>query len=246
MTPSPTEPADKFPKCVAFDAVGTLIEPVPPASQVYFDVARRHGSRLAADDIARRFRTAFRDSERNGSGGSSADPLATSEKLEYERWRAIVGVVIDDVADSQCCFEELFAHFARPDAWRLFDDVPAALGQLSKCGVRLAIASNFDRRLHAICDALPVLQAISCRAISSEIGFRKPSPRFFEALLQAAGCRADELLVVGDDHENDVAGPRRLGIAAVQVDRRGHADAPAVRSLAELPAAIGCYLAEQL
>src|SRR5207302_1039003 len=47
-------------RAVFFDAVGTLIHPEPPAGAVYAEVGRRHGSRLTAAEIARRFAAAFR------------------------------------------------------------------------------------------------------------------------------------------------------------------------------------------
>ena len=44
------------------------------------------------------------------------------------------------------------------------------------------MASNFDSRLHAVCEGHHVLHRISRRVVSSEIGHRKPGPQFFQAL----------------------------------------------------------------
>ena len=44
---------------VVFDAVGTLIEPAPPAAEVYAAVGRKYGSRLSVPEVAPRFRAAF-------------------------------------------------------------------------------------------------------------------------------------------------------------------------------------------
>jgi catechol 2,3-dioxygenase-like lactoylglutathione lyase family enzyme len=48
---------------------------------------------------------------------------------------------------------------------------------------RLAAASNFDGRFDAICDGLPELRPIEVRTLSSQVGCRKPSVRFYQALL---------------------------------------------------------------
>jgi putative hydrolase of the HAD superfamily len=217
-------------RCVAFDAVGTLIRPTPPAGEVYHGVGRRFGSRLASEEIARRFGHAFRDSEQ----GDAEARLVTSEAREKERWRQIVAAVLDDIPDADACFAELFEHFARPESWSCFDEVPGALGRLHAQGYRLAIASNFDSRLHAVCDAFAALRDIVLRVISSEVGWRKPGRAFFEALVARAGCKPGEVLMVGDDFANDIAGAREAGLGAVFLNRRGRAAPGEIGSLVEL------------
>lgn len=226
-------------RCVAFDAVGTLIKPFPSAAEVYHLVARRHGSRLSPDEIARRFRCKFDETER----GNPADPadvrLATSEAVERERWRSIVTAVIDDVADPGTCFEELFAHFANPASWGCFDDVPAALDGLRRAGIGIVLASNFDGRLHSVCDGLSAMRSVTSRVISAEVGFRKPSPQFYKALLAAAGCRPEELLMIGDDRRNDWEGARLAGLRALLINRESDRAPEEIGSLSELTRWLG-------
>jgi putative hydrolase of the HAD superfamily len=221
-------------RCVVFDAVGTVIEPVPPAGEMYYQVARKHGSRISAEEIAFRFQRQFRETEWNDKGDSDEAGLVTSESIERERWRTIVTHVIDDVADTEACFEELFSHFARPASWRCFPDVPETIAALRQAGFKIALASNFDSRLHAVCNGWPALRDIDIRVISAEVGFRKPSRRFFEALRNATGCEASELFMVGDNRENDVSGARASGIAGILINRRGADDADSIRDLHEL------------
>src|SRR5690349_15660882 len=98
-------------RCVAFDAVGTLIHPSPPAAEAYYQFALKFGSRLPADEIARRFRSAFRATERgdiDGDGREQLPRLVTSEKIEFQRWKTIVSQVVDDIADCNGCFDDLF------------------------------------------------------------------------------------------------------------------------------------------
>lgn len=219
---------------IAFDAVGTLIHPEPAAGDVYHQIAGRFGSRLAAEDVARRFRRAFRESEQGDLALPDAERLATSEPREYERWKEIVTRVVDDVHDVAGCFEELFSHFARPTSWRCFDDVPDVLADLQARGLRIAMASNFDGRLHAVCDGLPDLAKIGVRIISSEVGCRKPGRSFFDALVSQTGCRADDVLMVGDDAANDVAGAREAGLHAVLINRRAPPGPGEIGTLREL------------
>jgi putative hydrolase of the HAD superfamily len=205
---------------IAFDVVGTLMHPEPSAADVYLAVAGRHGSRRSRDEIARRFGMAFEKSEQADLRASGRARLATSEAHERARWRAIVADVIDDVPDVDGCFEELFEHFSRSSAWRCFPEVPEVLSKLVNRGYQLALATNFDARLHKVCAEIPAIEQIRVRVISSEVGYRKPGKPFFDALLKSTGARPGDVLMVGDDRENDILGAQAAGIDAVMINRR--------------------------
>jgi len=221
-------------KWIAFDAVGTVIQPNPPAGDVYYQTAQRFGSQLERDEISRRFKKAFRETERNDAAADLSQRLVTSEAREKERWQEIVATVIDDISDGAACFAELFGHFARPQSWTCFDDVPATLGWLKAQGYGVAIASNFDSRLHAVCDGFDALRQINIRIISSEVGCRKPGRGFFDALVSRAGCQPEEVLMVGDDFANDIEGARHAGLGAVLINRRGAPGGGEIESLSQL------------
>src|SRR5262245_28651234 len=137
-------------RAVLFDVTGTLLHPVDVAG-VYARVGAKYGGRLDSADVRGRFRDAFRVEEE----ANAAADWRTSEERERERWRRIVAHALPDVADPAACFRELFAHFARPGAWRLDDDAPAVLTQLRPMVVMVGLATNFDRRLHSIIAGFP-------------------------------------------------------------------------------------------
>lgn len=221
------------PRWIIFDAVGTLIYPEPSPGRAYWEIGRKFGSTLTEEEITRRFRSAFRISEREDIDGAGSH-LRTSEEIERQRWRRIVAEVLDDVTDAEGAFEDLFAHFARPTAWRCFSDTAPTLHDLQQAGFRLGIASNFDGRLNAVCDALPGLSLLERRIVSAEIGHRKPSIDFFREVERITDSRPDELLMVGDDFENDVAGAQAAGWQAVYLCRRGEVPAGGVADLRQL------------
>lgn len=200
---------------VVFDAVGTLIRPEPPAPEVYAAVGRRHGSRLSVAEVASRFQAAFLseeavDRERHG--------LRTSEARERERWQAIVRNVLADAADTAACFDELYAHFAKPLAWRCLPDVAESLDFLGNCRLVAGVASNYDHRLHSVLAGTPALRGLEHVVISSEVGWRKPASQFFTALCQRLGLPAANVLLVGDDLANDYEGALAAGLQAVLLD----------------------------
>lgn len=201
---------------IVFDAVGTLIEPAPDVATAYHTIGQRHGSRLTHAEVSQRFRSAFQADE---SGDRSTHRLTTDEETEKDRWRRIVATVFDDVPDAHACFQDLFDHFGHSSSWRCFDDVFVTLPEIAARGFRLAIASNFDRRLHAICDELGPLPLLETRIISSEIGWRKPAGEFYRTAADMLAAPVESILVVGDDELNDVIGSRSAGMRAIHLDR---------------------------
>lgn len=207
--------------CVAFDAVGTLIHAAPAVSEVYACVAQQFGITVSISEVRQRFRSAM---------GQRAGTLQTSESLEYAFWRDVVQEVIGDRSLAQDCFQILYDHFAQPKAWRVDDQASWVLDELLQRGVRLAVASNFDGRLHKVLDGLFPSGTFAVRVISSEVGWKKPSPHFYEHLLAELELPAESVCMVGDDSENDVRAARRHGLAAMLVN----ADHPESRSLNEV------------
>jgi putative hydrolase of the HAD superfamily len=222
-----------LPTPVFFDAVGTLLHPEPSAPAVYAAVGRRLGSRLDDVEITVRFRMAFRRQEE----ADYANDLRTSEEREFARWRAIVREVLDDVPDEEACFQELYAHFARPDAWRCVPEAAEVLETLAARGHVLGIASNFDSRLRGLVESFSALRPVRHLVISSEIGWRKPAASFFVEMCRQAGSPAEQMLYVGDDPVNDYEGARAAGLRTVLLDPHGRAaiSSPArINSLSDL------------
>lgn len=218
---------------VVFDAVGTLIEPHPPVAEVYAEAAGRQGIGLSTDDVKRRFHTHFRHDERDELNGA----LVTDEATEERRWRRIVANVLPELPDPGRAFDELWQHFAQPDSWRCFPDVTPALEALASAGLIIGIASNFDGRLRRVAAELPALaDRFDVLVISSEVGYRKPHPAFYETACTRLNMRPERVLCVGDDLENDVAGAIRAGLRAVWLDRHHHggADVPSINDLTAL------------
>lgn len=220
-------------RAIFFDAVGTLIVPDPPAAAVYAAVGRRFGSRLGEGEIAARFRAAFcREEEQD-----QAEGMRTDEAREEARWRTIVAEVLADVADPEACFQALFTHFARPEAWRCYPEVARVLAALAERGYRLGLASNFDERLRPIAAALSPLRPLHYLVISSTVGWRKPATAFFQRVCREVSLPPEAILLVGDDRVNDYEGARQAGMRAVLLDPRQRepvAGADRIAALTEL------------
>jgi putative hydrolase of the HAD superfamily len=220
-------------RVVVFDAVGTLIHPRPSVGEIYESVGRRYGSKLTTEQIRSRFaRALLAEEERDRLLG-----FGTDEAREAERWRNIVAQVFDDVADPEPVFQELFAYFAQPSAWMVNPEIMAEPLRSSLQGYRLGIASNYDRRLHDVVSGIPALQAFEHIVVSSEVGWRKPAPAFFDALAARFKVRPTEMLFLGDQIDVDYRAALGAGLRAILFDpSKRHLDEPVARitTLSEL------------
>jgi putative hydrolase of the HAD superfamily len=212
-------------RAVAFDAVGTLIDPDPHPSTVYFEIGGRHGSRLPLSFISSAFREAFEFQERH----DQSLLLATNEARELERWRAIVGSVLHDVADREACFQELWRHFGQATNWKLAPGVRELFENLRARGLKLAVASNFDGRLRPVLEGFAESRHVDQVVISSEVGWKKPAQQFFEELARRLQCEPGQILFVGDHLDNDYEGSQAVGMRSLLLDPNGSYRGSAVR-----------------
>jgi putative hydrolase of the HAD superfamily len=218
---------------IVLDAVGTLIKPVPSVAEAYTEVARQQGVALDRDLVRARFNLHFQSDLVRGDRGIHS----TDEATEIWRWQRIVTKVLPEVPDPERAFDELWRHFRRPESWRCFPDVAPALRVLHEAGIAVCVGSNFDGRLREVVLGMPELSwAVDALVISSEVGYRKPHPAFFQAVCERLSLAPQQVLCVGDDLENDVRGAQRAGLRAMLLDRgteRSH-DLPHVPDLTAL------------
>src|SRR5262249_15068025 len=204
-------------RAVFFDAVGTLLVPDQPVSQTYVEVASRHGADADETRVRTTFRAAFARQD-------EIDRLAgwrTDEARERSRWQAIVREVLPG-APAPNCFDELWAWYAQPAAWRLSPETAYVIEQLTDRGSFVGIASNYDSRLTSVLGGFPELGAVRSRCvISSLVGWRKPAAEFYAELVHVSGHRPEEILHVGDDVQNDAHGANAAGLRAVLFDPEG-------------------------
>jgi putative hydrolase of the HAD superfamily len=214
---------------VVFDAVGTLFFADPPVHMAYHRIGRKYGSTITPELALKRFREAF---------VRPSDDLRTSPEREREFWKSLVAQVLPDVQNADACFNDLWEHFTKPSSWFLYLDFEETSEQLRSRGLKLAIASNFDERLHPVCDGHADLCAIDKRFVSSEIGWKKPAREFFEAVIQGCGVPASKILFVGDDLHVDILPARHAGMHALLIDR-SQSGGEGLESLTDLLAKLG-------
>ena len=96
---------------------------------------------------------------------------------------------------------------------RLYDGVIPILKALKEKGVKLYILSNAQRAfLVPECKMLGIYEYFDQIYISSDRGYAKPDPKFFEHILSQESLKANKVMMVGNDYVCDIKGANKLGI----------------------------------
>ncbi len=195
-------------RAVFFDAGGTLLRTAEPVGRTYARLAGHYGWQAEEKPLDHGFRTAWKKRIAEGAGGDGT--------LGREGWKKILkssveaggvpgGFPFDDY------FEEVYAHFARPDAWRDFPETEGVLTRLHERGIRTGILSNWDPRLRQVLAGFSWAERLDPVLISEEVGAEKPDPEIFRKAEQAGGLIAGQCALVGDDPISDQLGAKGAG-----------------------------------
>ena len=215
-------------KAVLLDALGTLVALQPPAPQL---------RRLLAE-------AGFDVSEERAARAFAAE-------IEYYLAHHLEGADHHSLYDLRDrCARVLHGALGLPGLehatarrlmlgaleFRPFPEVPGALRELRRRGIRLVVASNWDCSLPDWLAGAGLDGLVDGVVSSAEAGEAKPGRAPFLRALELACAEPAEAVHVGDSPVNDVEGARAAGIRAVLVQRTGRPPAgmPAVRSLDEL------------
>ncbi len=111
------------------------------------------------------------------------------------------------------------AHFFRALSRRkckAYPGVKETLGQLRDSGRGVYLLSNAQRDFtRPDLELTGLTHCFDGILLSSEEGCKKPSPVFFERLLERYGLRAEECLMVGNDEGADIRGAASVGMDAL-------------------------------
>lgn len=226
-------------RAVTFDVTHTLIH-CPRLGEIYAEVLGRHGIEVSAAEAGRLVRMVWQ--ELACVADPSRDRFTSHPEGPAGWWKRFLERLCEHLEappPSRFAAAELFARFARADAWEIYPEVPATLAALRGRGLRLGVVSNWDTRLPDVLDRLGLAPYFDALAYSSEIGAEKPDRRIFEAALRRLGATAAEALHVGDGRLEDVEGAQAVGMHALHLTRgRGAGDLRDLSRLPDLVAAI--------
>jgi putative hydrolase of the HAD superfamily len=217
-----------LPKGILFDLDDTLIAYEVVAEQVWRDLCERYSRRMqpagAADpEVAEQLHATlcevrdwyWSDATRHQEGRlnlKAARRVIMRQVFAKLDWSH--SVLADEMADTYSR--------EREEAVYCFPGVTETLQALVDWGVKLALITNgsstIQRRKVERFGLAPYFTAI---LIEGELGYGKPNPAVYLRALEALELAADEVWVVGDNLEWEVAAPQRLGMTAIWHDAWG-------------------------
>ena len=162
------------PRGLLLDAMGTLIGLRRSVGHTYAAVAAEHGLSVAADAIDQAFPGVLRQAPALAFPGLDGDSLLEAERHWWgERIDAVLVAAGAAVAPA-ALHHDLFDRFADPALWHVYADVPAVMRRWHGAGLRLAVVSNFDRRLQPLLEGLGLADLFEAVVVSSSAGAAKP------------------------------------------------------------------------
>jgi putative hydrolase of the HAD superfamily len=219
-------------RAVTIDALGTLLELLPPAPRLRAGLRERLGLEVSEAEAGRAMRAEiafYRAHLHLGRDRAGLDDLR----------RRCAEVLRDTLGLGALDLDDLTAVLLEAIRFEPFPDAAPALRELRAAGVRLVAASNWDVSLHEQLERTGLRDLLDGAVSSAEAGSAKPDPAILVRALAIAGAEPANAWHVGDDVEADVGAARAAGLEPVLLDRAGAARAPAgvrrIGSLAELP-----------
>ena len=229
VTGGDVPPLEPLPRVILFDVYGTLVCPhlgdlddqarLASGEDSFVATAERFGF---GKDVGIKWHGWFFEAIASEHKELKEQGISPAEVQVDKIWADMIGMVGGDLTGSQ---PQMFAAYREmmENPVRAFSGAVEALRTLKERGVGLGIVSNSQFYTMPILGLTlginpdeffdPELTFFSFRP-----GFSKPSPYFFRLVKTTAlhlGLRPEEVLVVGNDLENDVLAAEAHGLQAV-------------------------------
>jgi putative hydrolase of the HAD superfamily len=144
-------------------------------------------------------------------------------------------------------------------SWSRLEALPHAVEVLSalsaSCTIALATnaADSDEEQIRAALARVRLDRFVKRIYCFRKVGFKKPSPEFFQHVLEDLGVSPQAVVMVGDDFEGDVLGARQCGIRAVWLNEgslaqrtgEGYCTIHSLDQLEEALSALGVYAHRQ-
>jgi HAD superfamily hydrolase (TIGR01509 family) len=228
-------------RAVVLDIDGTLCSLTNGVGTIYHDLLRERG--LVSDSstlehAARQVWAGFQETYLN-----TQDLYRTTHTREREVWLEFVRRVCAAAqlphGTDDAVVEFIYDAFASR-AYRRVE--PGAIDFLRRAharGLILAAASNNDSRSKVMVRELGLDAYLSQVLVAGDLGWKKPSPNFYDALSARIAVPPANILHVGNDRALDVEAAMRRGFSAVLYAPKGGTPSPSVASFSELGDMLG-------
>lgn len=221
------EPAGGPARAVLLDALGTLVALEPPAPRLRRALLERTGIDVGESAAARAFAAEIDHYlAHHLEGGDEAGLARLHDDCAGVMHAALDVAALDRPTVRAAMLESL--------AFTPFPDAAPALRELRARGLRLVVASNWDRSLADRLAMAGLAELLDGAVSSAVVGAAKPDPAPLRAALELAGVAPVEAVHVGDSPLNDVGAARAAGIRPILLARDGSDGPPGVATVSSL------------
>lgn len=222
-------------RCLLWDFDGTLAQRDGDWSGALVETAATNGVTTSRDALRPFLQRGFPwhapDVVRDGSESSEA----WWERLKpvfFLAFKVGAGLPADQAS---VLADQVRETYLNRRCWRVFDDVPTGLRDLTSHGWQHIILSNHVPELDELVDVIGLKEHFIKVFSSGNTGVEKPNPKAFRQVVDFLGTKA-ELWMIGDSWSADICGAEMCGIRSVLL-RKSHEEARRqCLTLAELPA----------
>lgn len=212
-------PGDRF-GGLLIDALGTLVELLPPAPVLAARLRERHGIEISPAVAARAFAAEISFYRAHHVEGADERSLAVLRRCCAEALHAALPQAVRGSLSVDALLPEMLASLG----FRPLPGNAEALAGLRDRGLRLAVVSNWDVSLAGVLARLGLDRSLDAIVTSAEVGAAKPRPAIFRRALELLELPPAAALHVGDSWELDVEGARAAGLEPVLLAPHASAD----------------------
>ncbi|XP_069868084.1 haloacid dehalogenase-like hydrolase domain-containing protein 3 [Dipodomys merriami] len=199
-------------RLLTWDVKDTLVRLRRPVGEEYATKARAHGLAVEPTALGRAFGQAYKAQSHN------LPNYGLSQGLTSRQWWLDVVLQtfhLAGVQDAQAVAPiatQLYEDFSSPSTWQVLEGAETTLKGCRKRGLKLAVVSNFDRRLEDILVGLGLREHFDFVLTSEATGWPKPDPRIFHEALRLAQMEPAVAAHIGDNYHCDYQGARAAGM----------------------------------
>ncbi|XP_063792275.1 haloacid dehalogenase-like hydrolase domain-containing protein 3 [Pseudophryne corroboree] len=199
-------------KLLTWDVKDTLLRLRLPVGLQYQAEAKNRGLQIDSVTLETSFRQVYRNHWRLFPNYGLSQGMTS-----HRWWLDVVSQTfrlsgVQDETKLQSMAETLYQDFCTAKNWEVLPGARAALQGCGELGLRMAVISNFDRRLEEILRLCDLLGHFEFVLTSESAGAAKPDLVIFRKALGLAGVSPHHAAHVGDDYVNDYKAPRRAGM----------------------------------
>jgi len=224
-------------KAVCFDLFNTLAYFDPPRDEFYARFAKERDVKITPAAIAEALPAADQYWRQENFKSPIRERPDSEKYAVYAEYALRILKNAESPVAPDVALQILGKAFSIGYKFVAFSDAVPALRAVKQRNLTAGVISNVGQEIDSYLIEMGFAPYLDFKVTSFEVGYDKPHPQIFQQALERAGVKADEILYIGDQYDQDVVGARRAGMYPILIERndsREKRDCPVIRSLVDI------------